>query len=68
MFDSHNSETFGAASASYTNESADLTHGRSNEVVRVLSSSSLVSPLLYLIFVEFELKKFVFVCDQSCYC
>ncbi|KAG8656484.1 polyadenylate-binding protein-interacting protein 3 isoform X3 [Manihot esculenta] len=41
MFDSHNSETFGAASASYTNESADLTHGRSNEVVRVLSSSSL---------------------------
>ncbi|XP_021648996.2 polyadenylate-binding protein-interacting protein 3 isoform X4 [Hevea brasiliensis] len=41
MLDSHNNETFGATSVSYTIEPEDLTHGKSNEGARVLSSSSL---------------------------
>lgn len=72
MLDSLNDETFGGTSAPSTMKYADLTHGKSNEGVRCISSSSLVGVLLYPLLVNssggfLAAKNWVFVIYHT-YC
>jgi hypothetical protein len=51
VMNSHNSETFGGPSASSIKKLADLSHAKSNDGPRVLSSSSLVFPQIITKFI-----------------
>uniref|UniRef100_A0A2P2MIZ7 Ataxin-2 isogeny n=1 Tax=Rhizophora mucronata TaxID=61149 RepID=A0A2P2MIZ7_RHIMU len=69
LLDSRNTETFGDANASSSTKSVDLSHEKSNDEARMLSSSSFVCALLNL-FYKIEVASFNngFECSLAILC